>query len=313
MFSTLKQKLKTLIGSQIEPLRDEMFFQTDSLRFSLGQLLTRNQVPGEIKDLRQAEFKVFSQWGEDGIIQFLTKVVPIAQRSFVEIGVENYWESNTRFLLMHDHWAGVIIDASDTHARFLQQSGLRWRYNIEAMTAFVTRENIDELLTSGGIPEDLGLLSLDIDGMDYWVLEAIKAASARILIVEYNSRFGCTRPVTVPYKAVFNRTAAHYSNCYYGASLAAFYEYARKHGYAFVGANTAGTNAFFVRRDVLPPALRALTLEEGFVASQTRESRAPDGSLTCLSTTAERELIKDLPVVDILDHSTVRLRDVFET
>jgi hypothetical protein len=312
MINIIKRKVRDLIGSQIDPFREEIFIQTDLLKFSVGELLERTQRLDMIDSLQQAEFKVFSQWGEDGIIQFLTKIVPITHRNFIEIGVENYWESNTRFLLMKDNWKGVIIDGSDMHARFLERSGLRWRHNIDPVTAFVTRENINELLAATGIAEDLGLLSLDIDGVDYWVLEAIKTLSARILIVEYNSRFGCAQPVTVPYDAGFNRTKAHYSNCYFGASLTAFCDFAGSHGYAFVGTSSAGSNAFFVRSDLMPPSLQVLSPVEGFVATRSRESRDREGNLTYLNVTQERELIKDLPVVDVRTHSTLSLKEVFQ-
>lgn len=312
MLKAFKQKLQLLIGSQIDPLRDELFVQNDGIRFSIGQLHARLQRPDNICCLHDAEFKVFSQAGEDGIIQYLTRVVPIAHRCFVEIGVENYWESNTRFLLMHNNWSGVIVDASDSHIRFLEASGLRWRHNIVPIKSFVTRENINELLRLAAVPQDMGLLSLDIDGMDYWVLEAMTAIKPRIMILEYNSRFGCELPVTVPYKADYSRRVAHHSCCYYGASLPALCALAASKGYAFVGASSSGVNAFFVRKDVMPSCLRELTAREGFVMASARESRGQDGRLLYLSAREERDLIRHLPVVNVLTQSIMMLGDVFE-
>lgn len=313
MLKVLKRKMQNLIGSQIDPFRDEAFRQTEQLRFSVGQVLARMQDVSAIRSLREAEFKVFSQWGEDGIIRFLTQVVPIQQQCFIEVGVENYSEANTRFLLMHDNWKGLIIDASNAHADFLRSTGILWRYEVEPLTAFVRRENINELIGSAGVSGDIGLLSIDIDGMDYWVLEAVTAVVPRVLVVEYNSRFGSRRAVTVPYRADFERRKAHYSCCYYGASLAALCRLADRKGYAFVGANSAGNNAFFVRRDLCPPSLRPLSAEEGFVPARLRESRDPDGRMAYFSLSEELELMRDLPLVDVTSGETVKVGELAES
>lgn len=311
MLNALKDKIRELLDSSVEPLQDTVFTRTDHVAFMAGQVLSRIQDPEKITCLSEAEFKVFSQWGEDGIIQHLVRAASIEPRLFVEIGTENYWESNTRFLLMHNNWAGVVIDSSDGHRRFLDRSGLGWRHKIKAVTAFVTRENVNELLAGAGIGGAVGLLSLDIDGVDYWVLESLKNVSPAILVVEYNSRFGSQRAVTVPYRPDFDRLKAHYGNCYFGASLPAFVRWGNEHGYRFVGATSAGNNAFFVRDDIMPSGLRALSAEEGFVKSCCCESRTADGELAYLTEDEEKEIMKDLPVVDLDAGETVPLRDVF--
>jgi len=151
----------------------------DPLRLQLGWLQSR-----EVRSatgLRDAEFRVYSQFGEDGIIQFLTHRIPIKREIFVEFGVWDYSESNTRFLLEQDNWRGLIIDAGAEHQTFLERSGLGWRHTIDAVSAFVDRDNINALISGAGIEGDIGLLSIDIDGNDYWVLEAIDVVSPRIL------------------------------------------------------------------------------------------------------------------------------------
>lgn len=246
-----------------------------------------------------AEFRVFSQWGEDGIIQYLLGRVPIENPTFVEFGVQDYRESNTRFLLVNDNWRGLILDSGDAHQRFLASDPTGWRHDIRALTAFVTAENIDELISSAGLTGDVGLLSIDIDGNDYWILRAIDCVSPRILVVEYNSVFGRDRAVTIPYAPRFDRTRAHFSNLYFGASLAAICEAAAAKGYAFVGSNSAGCNAFFVRRDVLGP-LPELTPAEGWVRSRFRQSRDREERLTYISDhEACRAVMRDLPLIEV--------------
>jgi hypothetical protein len=257
-------------------------------------------------EIERAEFRVFSQFGEDGIIQFLVQRVPVEHRVFVEFGVEDYAESNTRFLLVNDAWRGLVVDAGTAHRRFLEDSRLIWRTTIDAVTAFIDRDNVNEIIRRGGVTGEIGLLSIDIDGNDYWVLEAIDCVSPQILVTEYNSVFGPERAVTVPYDAGFVRGEKHFSHLYWGASLAAMARAADAKGLALVGGNRAGNNAFFVRRDGLgdiperPPSAC-------WRPAQFRESRGPDGELSFLSDdAAKRRLLRDLPLVDLDDGGTER-------
>lgn len=279
----------------------------DGVRLAIGHLEARYAKDPGCASVRDAEFSCFSQWGEDGILQYLIARIPILNRRFVEFGVGDYRESNTRFLLEHDNWQGLAIDGGDAHRQFLVRSGLAWRYDIKSLTAFVTQANINDLLRSQGFVGDIGILSIDIDGNDYWILQAISVVSPRILVVEYNSTFGADLAVTVPYDERFQRTRAHFSNLYAGASLQAICRAAREKGYEFVGSNGAGNNAFFVRRDVLG-AVQPVDPVDGFVSSRFRESRGPEGELTYISDHLERlRVIKDLPLCDL---STGRIRSV---
>ncbi|MFM5892552.1 MAG: hypothetical protein ACKOQS_30380, partial [Dolichospermum sp.] len=150
-----------------------------------------------------------------------------------------------------------------------------------------------------GIQGEIGLLSVDIDGNDYWVWQAIDCINPAIVISEYNFRFGANKAVTVPYDASFVRSKAHYSNIYYGASLKALCILADKKGYAFVGCNSAGNNAFFVRKDLKPDAINEITVQEGYVKGQFRESRDEKGNLLYLSLEEEQNILNSLPLVEI--------------
>lgn len=283
----------------------------DGLRTQLGSLESRSVAALADDEIARAEFKVFSQFGEDGIVQFLVQRVPIEHDVFVEFGVEDYSESNTRFLLVHDNWRGLVIDGSDAHERFLRASGLGWRHHVDAVTAFIDRDNIDELIRSAGIEGDIGLLSVDIDGNDLWVLERIEVVSPRILIVEYNATFGPEAAVTVPYDPTFVRGEKHWSNLYWGASLAAFARVAGDKGYALVGGNRAGNNAFFVRRDVLG-SIPEVGVKEAFRPSRFRESRTPEGELSYVTDLQERlRLMRDLPVHDLAAGAEVTIGERF--
>jgi hypothetical protein len=262
----------------------------------------------EARSLREAEFKGYSQFGEDGIIQWLIARVPIASRNFVEFGVEDYRESNTRFLLEHDGWSGLILDGGTAHIRFVQDMGLAWRGVIDAQSAFVTAENVNELLSAQ--PVDTGLLSIDVDGMDYWILSAISVIRPRIVICEYNSLFGPVAPVSVPYLASFDRTTAHHSTLYFGASISAIAHWAGEHGYRLVGSTAQGVNAVMVRDDVAG-VLPNLSGPEAWVETPVRQARDTSGTLTYLSGSGpQRALIADLPLVDVISGSTLAVADL---
>jgi hypothetical protein len=258
-----------------------------------------------------AEFGVYSQFGEDGLIQWLLAHVPIEDDVFVEFGVEDYTESNTRFLLEHDNWRGLVIDGGDEHRAFLRHSRLEWRHQIDALTAFVDRDNIDTLIRSAGISGDIGLLSIDIDGNDLWVLQAIESITPRILITEYNSVFGAEAAVTVPYDPGFRRAQAHPSHLLYGASLAALERVAREKGYALVAGNKAANNAFWVRRDVLG-AVPEIGVAQAWRPSRFRESRSPDGSLTLIGDHRDRlAAMRDGVLWDLDAQTEVSVADRF--
>ena len=280
---------------QIESLESRM----RRVQEALGRIERRQLRAREALDWREHEFRVYSQWGEDGLIQHLVGVVPIARRVFVEFGVEDYQEANTRFLLVNDGWSGLVMDASEENIQRIRRDPLFWQHNLKARQAFVTRENIDGLLADQGLAGDIGLLSIDIDGNDYWVWDAINAVSPAIVVIEYNARFGPERAVTAPYDERFDRTRAHPSMIYYGASLRALWLLGRRKGYALVGCNAAGNNAFFVREDLLPASLAARTPEEAFAPSKFREARDAQGNLALLDPAQEAEILRDLPVIDV--------------
>jgi hypothetical protein len=260
--------------------------------------------------MRDAEFRAFSQFGEDGIIQWLIARVPITNDVFVELGTGDYRESNTRFLLEHDNWRGLIVDSGHKHVNYLADSGLRWRYSIDARTAFIAPGNVNELLNE--LAGDIGLLSLDIDGIDYWVLKELTVVSPRILIVEYNSLWGANRAVSVPLDPSFDRKAAHWSGLYWGASLAAFWHLLTSRRYRFVGSNSAGNNAFFVRDDVAGD-LSTISAQEGWIAARFRDSRDASGALSYVTSHRDRRsVIAQMPLIDVISGERLVVSELYE-
>ena len=144
-------------------------------------------------------------------------------------------------------------------------------------------------------------MSIDLDGNDYHILAEIDFSKLNpsILILEYNSVFGKERPITVAYDKTFNRTNAHYSNLFWGASLSALNYAASKKGYSLIGCNLAGVNAYFIKTSLLNDNVKELSIEEAFRESKHRESRNKDYSLSYLAGKERIEMIRDLEVINV--------------
>lgn len=281
-----------------------MSAQLDRNAVLLGRLLAQHVArDATLERLTQSEFKVFSQFGEDGIIQYLISRVPIEKRVFVEFGVGDYAESNTRFLLVNDKWSGLVIEGNAERVETIRRGELYLRHSLRAAAAFITRENINEIIGDAGIEGDIGLLSIDIDGNDYWVWQAISVVQPRIVVCEFHSRFGYEDAVTVPYRADFHSGRAHPSRLFYGASLPALCLLAEQKGYDFVGCTSEGVNAFFVRRDV-SGGLAKLDARAGF------ELIAGGGGHYGMSARDEIKAVEHLEVYDVVTESLKPLRDV---
>ena len=264
------------------------------LRMALGRIENR-----QLNGAKGIEFQAFSQNGEDGIIQYLVQNLPISAKKFVEFGVENYMESNTRFLLEHDNWSGLVLDGSEKNIRYIQNDDIYWRFDLQARQAFITRENINELLRQGGMSGHIGLLSIDIDGNDYWVWEAITEVDADIVVIEYNPRFGAKRAVTIPYDPAWTRFKVHYSGVYFGASIKALEKLGAKKGYALVAVNQTGANLFFVKKDLLNEKVKAAMAEAVYVPNSYHDSRNELGNLDFKRGAEELALLEGLPLVEV--------------
>ncbi|MEN3323816.1 hypothetical protein VP395_08765 [Mariniflexile soesokkakense] len=269
-----------------------------------------NNKKENIASLDEVEFQVFSQRGEDGVIQYIINKIDIPNKIFIEFGVETYTESNTRFLLINNNWSGLVLDGSKENIKFIKNDFIYWKYDLTAQHNFITKDNINQLISNYTNIEDVGLLSIDIDGNDYFVFEAIDCIKPRVIICEYNSVFGPEKKVSVPYKEDFVRSKAHYSELYFGASLNAFCYLAEKKGYDFIGTTKAGVNAYFVRKDLSSP-FRKFDSINGFNESDNRDSKDAKGNLTFLRHNDRLNEIKELKLVDVASNKTEFIKKLY--
>ena len=294
----IKNLIQRIITKSIVDIKNSDFIE--KILLNQGKILENIYSSKKTNKLSDYEWKIFSQWGEDGIIQFLISQVNIKNKTFIEFGVEDFFESNCRFLLMNSNWKGFVIDGSTQNINRLKNSSLYWKYDLQAIDAFVNVENINNLLKMSAFDSDLGILSVDIDGNDYHILSAINSFKPRIIISEFNPVFGSDMHITVPYDENFNRTEKHFSNLYFGASIMALDHLLNSRGYKLIGTGMLGGNAYFVRDDLINQKLLDLSQNAIQFNGHASESRDINGNLNYLRGKERLNSLKGLPVLNVL-------------
>ena len=186
--------------------------------------------------LEKAEVKIYSQNGEDGIIDYINTSLNLVNFNFVEIGVGDYSEANTRYLYEKYYSKGLIVDNIDNLYEKVKKNTNLWKGDLRILNTSVTSENINNILAEN-CDYEIDLFSIDIDGIDYWVLKELKRQISKVFIVEYNPIFGHKLEVTVPNLTNFNRKDYHYSCLCFGMSLKALINLMDEKGYYFLGTN----------------------------------------------------------------------------
>ncbi len=277
--------------------------------FLQGQLLeSENKKKLTINDFKEVEFSVFSQFGEDGIISWIVDQIPDINKTFVEIGTQDYWESNTRYLLKSKNWKGFLIEGSQKFINKIKTQKLYWQHDLKAIKSFVDLDNINFVLEKNIKHKEIGLLSIDIDGNDYWILDKIDTLSPSIIICEFNSIFGDLFKISVPYQKNFIRNNAHYSNLFFGASIKAMISMLKNKGYKFLGTSSTGVNAFFVKNRHL------LNFENkiknfNIYPAKVREGLDITGKLTHENIINSLKNIYEMEVFDLDDKKILKLKD----
>lgn len=217
---------------------DEQRARTTLLALDVLATRYREQAPGA-RSLRQAELKVFSQNGEDGVLQAILARIGEGSRTFVEIGVQTGAECNAAFLASVLDWSGVFVE-SDARSFALLADRYADAHRVTTVHAHVTTDNVNEVLAVA--PPEPDVLSIDIDGADYWVWDAITAITPRVVVIEYNAALPRTSRLVQPR----DRDRPWDGTDRFGASLGALEALGRRKGYVLVHTELAGVNAFFV-------------------------------------------------------------------
>ena len=277
-------------------------------------LLKSRKLYNEKSYLEDFEYKFYSQNGEDGIIDFIVKKLNLRKPTFVEIGVGDYSEANTRFLYETYYSKGLIIDNIENFKEKVLKNISLWRGNLNVLEKNISPENINETLNKN-VDFDIDIFSIDIDGLDYWVLDQIKAKISKVIILEYNSIFGHEKELVVPNLKNFDRTKAHYSNLYYGGSLKSYVSLMAKKGYYLLGVNRLRNNAFFINDDFSKNKyfenIDIMSLAES-TNSNFSESRDEKGNLNYLKNEEKLKAIADCDVVNLqIDKTSLhKIKDI---
>ncbi len=209
----------------------------------------------KLPKLHTIGYRGYSQFDEDGILQAILVALDISCGRSVEIGIGDGRECNTTHLLFNHGWSGVLVDSNARQIRrarrFFAHAKDSKAFPPKLVCQFVTPGSINDLLKShGATNSNIDVFSLDIDSIDYWVIEAMECRP-RILIAEVRGWFPPDRAATVPLDWTFDPNNPEY----YGQSLGAVESLLRKRGYALVGVNRYCSNAFFVREDMMNESL----------------------------------------------------------
>lgn len=214
------------------------------------------------KRLNRFEFKVFSQNGEDGIIEEIFNRIGTTNKFFVEFGVGNGLENNSAYLLVKD-WSGLWLEGDHASVEFVKTEFAREiaSNRLRVQETFITAENIASLFQSHHVPQEPDMLSIDIDGNDYHIWKALRDYRPRVIVVEYNATF----PPSLVWIKKYNAAWQWDGSIGFGASLKAFERLGAERGYSLVACNFVGANAFFVRNDLLGDMFHApFTSEEHY-------------------------------------------------
>jgi hypothetical protein len=298
-----RSKIKNFLAKEAERFTAPSTLGFLRYQSGVAAILAQRSARNSFRYLWDAEVSVYSQWGEDGILDFLCDFLNLSKPRAVEFGAGNFRECNTRFLAEYRSASVVAIDCHEDLVSSVQSMPVNWRTTVIPRQEWITPTNAPTLLSEaqtslGGVD----IVSLDIDGNDYWVAESLPLEGVSVIVVEYNPLFGPIYPVTIPRDDNFDRTRAHFSWLYWGASLRAFVNLLSERGFSFMGSNRAGSNAFFVRSchiDSYPLELPSTGNLMCFTDWRARESRDRSGNLDFLSGNDRVAVMGELPLINV--------------
>jgi len=253
---------------------------------ALGALLTRSnlktsqiaqrQLFNQIKTMKslnclpkfnEVGFREYSQFDEDGILLYLFAIIGFTNKYCLDIAFASPYESNTTNLILNWAFGGTLVcgDSSErTNAEtFFKTDENTWFSAPQLIQSWVTVENIHKTLEENSVPNEIDFFSLDVDGIDYWILQKVlEKISPRVITLEAHGIWKDLRSVVVPYKEDFNRYDIHED--YMGASIPAYIKLMKKNGYRLVAYNKYGFNLFFVKEELCGTYLPELAAQDSF-------------------------------------------------
>jgi hypothetical protein len=273
MFSKLKNTLKFVLRSSLYSFLERMKFvdrlaakSSPSLKAAQSQLFSYYQQEisnGRRWKLQDTGFRNYSQFEEDGLLLYIFAAIGVFNRSFVDIGSGTGINSNCANLCINFGWTGLFIDGNlrslSIGKRFYAKHPDTFLFPPKFVHAFVQRENINQVIGNAGFSGEIDLLSIDLDGNDYWIWDALSRVKPRVVIIETHVEFGLNS-IVVPYDKDYFYPGKHPD--YHGASPVAMVKLAKKKGYRLVGCNRYGFNTIFVKEEIAKDLLPEIAVAD---------------------------------------------------
>jgi hypothetical protein len=264
-------------------LKDKFYYQYIRDRFSPAAQISQRQLwhyyrdcaaRGAMPALADCGFRVFSQFEEDGKLLAIFAAIGMGNKTFIEIGADDGINSNCANWYFHHGFYGLFLDGNpESIARgekFYKKYPVPWDYPPKFTCATVTRENINTLIQSAGLEGTISLLSIDIDGNDYWIWDALEIVSPNVVIIETHNEFGM-EDIVVPYDAGYAYPGKH--PVYHGASPVAMNNLAKSKGYRLVGGNYYGSNFIFLKNELGDALIPDVTVASVLQHPSVKESQ----------------------------------------
>lgn len=273
MHTSIRRALGRVRNAIIGPSHEELELDLDHRSSKEAQLALYHTYRdmasrGVVPSFSDVGFRCHSQFEEDGILLFIFALIGTTNKVAVEICAGDGIECMSTNLVLNHGWWGYLFDGSERNvergARFFRGAKDTFLFPPRFTRAWITAENVNDVIRDAGIAGDIDLLALDIDGMDYWVWKAIERIRPRVVVCETHNVIGADDALTVPYDPNFMITVPDYM----GASLAAMTKLAEEKGYRLVGTHRYGFNAFFILKevaeDILPGVAPAECLRDPY-------------------------------------------------
>ena len=314
LFIKITQKIISKISNKI--LSNQIFKRKmDDLKLQNVYIFSffLNTRINSIKNLDEISFKVFSQNNEDAILEYLVLSLKLNDIKFIEIGTEDYSESNTRYIYEKYNCDGLIIDNTPNLISKVSKQLDVWKGNLEIEENFVNIENINILINKYFPNKSLDIFSLDIDGIDYWILKELPDNISKIIVAEYNPYFGPDLEITVPYSENFNRSEYHSSNLCWGMSLKALINLMREKRFTFIGSNSLRNNAFFIKNELINLlSLDSIDISKlkNFTNARFRENKSKTNKLKLSSPDENLTIIQDCKVLNLKNNKIYKIKEL---
>lgn len=314
MLLNIKVYLIKLLESIYLKISRNQFIELKSI-YGYGLMIQQKSVALEVRDLADVEFKVFSQFGEDGILNYLCNLIEIDAPRIVEFGAGEFLECNSKFLISNRNASAFLVDSNKKLLDNVFSSEYMWKSTIHTKIDWVTKDNSQTIFYEGlKFLGGVDIFSIDLDGNDYWILEQLPLEGVKIVVLEINPILGHELALTIPYKSDFERYAFHHSGMYYGMSALAAITLMANKGFDFMGSNRVGHNLFFCKKNISNSGFHCpKDISKYFKGRQwnVRDSRDKEGKLSYISGDMRLKEIENLPLVDITNSDEILIRNLF--